>query len=56
VARRFEVTIPFKRGGWYSQDVDADGPEMAKSLVINNLRRFGTIGMHGAIKAKEVNQ
>lgn len=49
----FEVTIPFKKGGWYAQEVDADNKEQAASKVWAHQPNRGK---HGKIEVKEVTQ
>lgn len=47
---RYEVTIPFKKGPWYSVEVDADTTVIAISKAIASATESGFKGQRGNAK------
>lgn len=47
---RYEVTIPFKPGPWYSVEVEAESKESAVSLATISAAQDGFTGKRGNAK------
>jgi hypothetical protein len=54
MGKRFDVTIPFKPGPWYSVEVDADNKVGAISKAIDQATMSGFKGKRGNAIAVEM--
>lgn len=54
MTRRYEVTIPFKPGPWYSVEVEADDKASAIVKAVDHARLFGFTGKRGRATAVEL--
>ena len=52
--KRYEITIPFKPGPWYSVEVEAENKIVAISRAIINAAQNGFTGKRGNATAVEV--
>jgi len=51
---KYEVTIPYTSGPWYTGYAEAENPVHAMSLVLVDAVKAGFSGKHKKIKVREV--